>query len=254
MTSQFKDHFSRRAPAYAAFRPRYPAALFDFLAGLAPGRELAWDCGTGNGQAATSLAERFARVVATDPSAEQIAHASPHPKVEYRIARERESGLSDGSVDLVTAAQALHWFDCDAFFREARRVLRPGGVLAAWCYVDPRLDDPALDHVLQDYYAGTVHDYWPPERRFTEDGYRSIAFPFPDLEAPTLWLEMNPNLHEFSGYLRTWSATQRYVEAHGRDPVDDVEAALIPCWGDPSARRSLRWPLHLRASRSPAAA
>lgn len=248
----FKDHFSAKAPAYAAFRPRYPQALFDFLVGLAPGRELAWDCGTGNGQAAASLSERFARVVATDPSSGQLANATPHPRVEYRVARENDSGLRDASADLVTAAQALHWFDLRAFFGEARRVLRPSGVLAAWCYVDPALEDPALDRVLQDY-AGTVEKSWPPERKYTLDGYRSIAFPFPDLEAPKFWLEMSPTLPEFAGYLRTWSATQRYVEAHGRDPVNDVEAELGKLWGAPSARRPMRWPLYLRVCRAPGA-
>lgn len=251
MREAFKDHFSANAPAYAAFRPRYPEALFDFLVGLAPGRALAWDCGTGNGQAAVSLGQRFAHVVATDASAGQIANAAPHPRVEYRVAHENDSGLRDTSADLVTAAQALHWFDVRAFFGEARRVLRPRGVLAAWCYVDPALEDPALDRVLQRYYAGTVRDYWPPERKYTLDGYRSIAFPFPDLEAPRFWLERSPTLPEFAGYLRTWSATQRYVEAHGRDPVNDVEAELGTLWGDPSARRPMRWPLYLRACRAP---
>ena len=251
MTPPFKDHFSKRAPGYAAFRPRYPAALFDYLAGQAPGLELAWDCGTGNGQAATGLAELFERVVATDPSAEQIAHATPHPRVEYRVARERESGLSGGSVDLVTAAQALHWFEFDGFFGEVRRVLRHGGVLAAWCYLDPHLDDPALDRILQDYYAGTVHEYWPPERQYTRDGYRTIAFPFPDLEAPSFRIEVSPTLPEYLGYLRTWSATQRYIEANGRDPVLDVEAAMRAVWGEPDLRREMRWPLHLRVCRAP---
>jgi SAM-dependent methyltransferase len=248
----FKDYFFATAPAYAAYRPRYPDALFDFLAGLAPGLGLVWDCATGNGQAATGLAKRFARVVATDASREQIANATPHPRVEYRVAREDASGLAAASADLVTVAQALHWLDPGTFFGEARRVLKPGGLLAAWCYVDPDLIEPALSRVLQDYYAGTVHDYWPPARKSTETGYRSIAFPFPDLEAPRLSLEMRPTLAEFTGYLRTWSATKRYVEAHGRDPVIEVERALRPIWGDPSDRKLLRWPLHLRVSRAPA--
>ena len=251
MTAPFKDHFSASARAYAAFRPRYPDALFDFLAGLAPGRALAWDCGTGNGQAAVALAERFEQVVATDASAEQIAAAERHPRVAYRVARESASGLADHTADLVTAAQALHWFDAAAFFAEAARVLTPGGVLAAWTYVHPALDDPVLYPVLEAFAEGPVKACWPPERRFTEEGYRSIAFPFPDLEAPSFELEMNPTLAELVGYLRTWSATRRYVEAFARDPVAEVEVALAPLWGDPSRRKVLRWPLHLRVCRAP---
>ncbi len=251
MTSPFKDHFSASARAYAAFRPRYPDALFDFLAGLTPGCALAWDCGTGNGQAAVALAERFERVVATDASAEQIDNAEHHPRVAYRVARESESGLADHGADLVTAAQALHWFDSAAFFGEAARVLKPDGILAAWTYVHPALDDPVLFPVLEAFAEGPVKACWPPERRFAEEGYRSIAFPWPDLEAPAFQLEMNPTLAELVGYLRTWSATRRYVEAFGRDPVAGAEAALAGLWGDPSHRRRLRWPLHLRVCRAP---
>lgn len=189
-------------------------------------------------------------MVATDASASQIAHAVPHPRVTYLVARAEASGLAQSLFELVTVAQALHWFDHAAFFAEARRVLVPGGVLAAWIYLDPFLGDaPDLDVALQ-AFDRIVDPYWPPERRYTDSGYRAIAFPFTEVAAPELQLVMEPTLGELCGYLRTWSATRRYVEQEGRDPVLDVEAELLRSgWRDPSERRRLCWPLFLRVGR-----
>ena len=243
----FRDHFSAAAADYAAFRPTYPGELFDWLAGLSPGRVLAWDAGTGNGQAAAALAERFERVLASDASAGQIAHALPHPRVEYRVARAEDSGLADAVCDLVTAAQALHWFDIPAFFAEARRVLRPAGVCAVWTYTLPSLDQADCDALLKSY-MGEVDAYWPPERHFVDTGYRTVAFPFEEIAAPALTLELHPELQEFAGYVRTWSASQRCAQAIGHDPVDAFESRLRGAW-PAGARLRLHWPLHVRAGR-----
>lgn len=243
----FPDHFSGVAEGYARFRPGYPAALFAWLAERAPGRGLAWDCATGSGQAAPGLAEHFARVVATDASAEQVAHAAPHPRVEYRVAPAERSGLPDGSADLVAVAQALHWLDLPAFYREARRVLRPGGLLAAWCYVRLTLSDPALDRAFAALYDDVLGPYWPPERRWVEEGYAGLPFPFREVAAPALAIEARLTLDELAGYLGTWSATRRHREATGRDPVPDAVEALRRGWGDPAAPRPVRWPLAVRA-------
>src|SRR5215475_11590766 len=124
----FKDHFSRQAANYAKFRPRYRRELFDYLASIAPGRELAWDCGTGNGQAAVGLASVFDRVIATDASKKQIANAEPHNRVEYHVAPAENSGIPSGTIDLIMVAQALHWFDLDRFYGQAGRVLKPDGI------------------------------------------------------------------------------------------------------------------------------
>ncbi|HEX2190266.1 MAG TPA: class I SAM-dependent methyltransferase, partial [Longimicrobiaceae bacterium] len=205
------------------------------------------DCATGSGQAALGLAEHFARVAATDASAEQVAHAQPHPRVEYRVAPAERCGLPGRSADLVTVAQALHWFDLPAFHREARRVLRPGGLLAAWGYGNPVLPDAALDDVLADFYDRVVGPYWPPERRLLLEGYASVPFPFRETPAPPLAIEADLTLQELAGYLRTWSATSRYVAAHGADPVVALLAELRPGWGDPATARRVRWPLAVRA-------
>ena len=247
----FKDHFSDRAAIYAACRPTYPAALFAYLAGLVPRRDCAWDCGTGSGQAAVGLAAHFARVVATDASEAQLGHAVPHPRVAYRVARAEASGLAAGSVDLVTVAQALHWFDIDAFHAEARRVLAPGGALAVWTYGDVALDEPALDAALHRFTRETVGPYWPPERRLVDEGYRTVPFPWREVAAPRFDLTQTWTPAELAGYLRSWSATARYRAAHGRDPVDEVEAELRGAWGDPDARRVVRWELSLRVGYAP---
>ena len=244
----FRDHFSASAAGYAAFRPTYPPALFDFVLGLQPGRALAWDAGTGNGQTALELAHHFDRVAATDASSAQIKHATPHPRIAYAVGRAESSGLADASCDLVTVSQALHWFDIPAFLAEAARVLKPRGAVAAWGYADPALDDPVCDAVLQQY-LGAVNAYWPPERALVDARYRGIPFPFDEVEAPTLELELHPTRAEFAGYVRTWSASLRYREAMGGDPVEAVEAGLRPQWPD-GERRRLHWPLFMRAGRN----
>ena len=180
MTDDFKDHFSKQSKFYADCRPTYPEPLFDYLATLVPATARVWDCATGNGQAAQALAGRFAEVIATDASANQIANARPVAGVEYRISAAENSGLSNNSVDLITVAQALHWFDFPAFFAEVERVLRPGGVLAVWGYELFQID-PAMDAVIGDLYSRTLRDYWPPERRLLERGYADIVFPYPPL-------------------------------------------------------------------------
>lgn len=244
----FHDHFSGHAGSYARFRPRYPTALFDHLASRAPGCGRAWDCGTGSGQAAVALAEYFEMVVASDPSARQIANAEPHARVAYLVASAERSPLAASSCDLITVAQALHWFDTPRFFAAARRILRPQGVVAVWCYELMRIT-PALDAVIEHYYRDVVGPYWPPERQLVEEGYRSIAFPFEEWQAPPLAMANNLDLSALLGYLDTWSAAQRYRAARGEDPLDRVRDRLREAWGDPARRRTVRWPLSLRIGR-----
>jgi SAM-dependent methyltransferase len=249
---QFHDHFSAGAAEYARFRPRYPAALFAFLAGLPSERSMAWDCATGSGQAAVALAEHFARVIATDASAAQIAHGEPHPHVQYQVAAAEQSGLPGASVDLISVAQALHWFDLPAFYTEAARVLRPGGILAAWCYAVLTLPSPELQRCVDRFYKETVGPYWPPERALVEDGYRSLPFPWPEIPSPAFAMEAPMSLDTLIGYLGTWSATQRYRLATGVDPLPDLREELATLWGDPQTLMIIQWPLALRVGRKPA--
>jgi SAM-dependent methyltransferase len=241
----FKDHFSTQAGTYARARPGYPAALFDWLAAQAPARRLAWDAGCGNGQAAQALAEYFERVVATDPSAAQLEHAPPHPRIDYREEPAETPSLPAGRVDLITVAQALHWFDLERFHEAANRVLAPGGVIAEWSYALCEVD-PGVDRVFMRLYDGVLGAYWPAERRHVETGYADLPFPFRRLEAPTFAMVCRWTLPQYLDYLRSWSASARYRAAHGEDPVSLLAGALAAAWGDPRAAREVRWPLALR--------
>lgn len=247
--SSFPDHFSTVASQYALSRPRYPDALFDWLATLPARRSVAWDAGTGNGQAALGLAPRFARVIATDASAAQLASAPPHPRVHYRVALAADSGESPGTVDLVTAAQALHWFDLASFYAEVERVLHPGGAIAVWTYGLPAFRDVATDAAFLPF-ASMMGPWWPPERRLVDTGYRTLPFPFAEITTPALEVTADWTLAEFTGYLRTWSAVTRYMGATGGDPVVAAEARLARVWGADCAARRVAWPLSIRAGRS----
>jgi SAM-dependent methyltransferase len=242
----FQDHFGSVAADYAQSRPGYPRALFDWLASLCARHDLAWDCGTGNGQAAAALAGHFRQVLATDASAAQIAQAIPHSHVAYRVASAERCGLTDDSADLVVVAQALHWFDLDRFYAEARRVLKPEGVIAAWSYGVLKVDDAAVDTQVQAFYRDQVGAYWPPERHHVETGYRDLAFPFAPIEAPAFSMQVEWTLAQLLGYFRSWSATARFIQDQGYDPVGELEQSLEGFWGNPERQCGLVWPLFLR--------
>jgi len=243
----FKDHFSSHARDYASYRPGYPEELFDFVASLPSHRGTVWDVGTGSGQAALGLAERFERVIGTDPSAQQLEHAEPHPRVEYRVAPAESSGLPDASVDLVAAAQAFHWFDFDCFFAEARRVLAPGGAVVVWTYNLARVSPP-VDAWTDRLAHGIVGPYWPPERKWVNEEYRTIPFPFPEVEAPSFFHRERWDLERYLLYIGTWSACQRYARETGSDAIAENRRDAEPLWGDPREERIISWPIFLRAS------
>jgi SAM-dependent methyltransferase len=250
MSGHFQDHFSTCASAYAEHRPGYPAELGTFLGGISPGRELAWDCGTGSGQVAIVLAAEFERVVATDPSQEQLAHARPHPCIEYRRALERDSGLPGGSCDLVTAGQAAHWFDLPAFYLEVDRVLRPGGALAIWCY-NRTLVDPAIDPVITRFQYQRVGRYWPSGREHTDAEYRTMPFPYERIDAPPIAIRHSWTRRQLESYMGTWSSVRRCREAEGVDPMIELARDLDPVWPDVNEVREVRWPLCIIAGLKP---
>ena len=244
----FKDHFSGHAADYARFRPNYPPKLFDYLASISPEHDLAWDCATGNGQAAGGLADHFAKVIATDASARQIESAQPHPRIGYSVAPAEASGIDPDSVDLVLVAQALHWFDMDRFFAEAKRVSKESGILAVSTYTLVSVN-PEIDAILSKFYYETTGPYWPPERELVETNFEKISFPFPELPSRQFEIRQQWNLAQLTGYLGTWSATKKFIAACGFDPVDSVLQELGSVWHDRDQARYVTWPLKLRTFR-----
>jgi hypothetical protein len=247
-TTTFKDHFSGHAADYSRYRPgAYPDALFKALAALAPDQEVAWDCATGNGQAALGLAEHFAHIEATDASEKQIVAATPNPRIRYSVAPAERSGLSEASVALVMVAQALHWFDLGGFYAEVRRVAKPQALLACSCYMRCSVN-PAVDATTETLYSGILGDaYWPPERKHVERGYADLDFPFTEIALPAFDMEVQWTLEGYVGYLRSWSATQNYIRKNGKDPLELVGDELLQAWGDPTAVRPVLWPMTVRA-------
>ncbi|MDB4960808.1 MAG: uncharacterized protein JWP01_807 [Myxococcales bacterium] len=241
----FADHFSTVAARYAACRPHYPAALVDALADRSP-QGTAWDIGCGTGQLSVALADRFARVIATDPAQALLDQAPSHPRVEYRCASAEVSGLPDASIELAVAAQAAHWFDWPRFVAELERVAKPGALLALVSYGNLVVDEQVGS--LMELYRDAVGPYWPKGREHVEDGYRNLALPWPAVEAPAIEMTASWARDELLGYVQTWSATVKLLEREGPAAVNALHDQLARCWPD-GERRTIRWPLAIRLAR-----
>jgi len=246
---KFRDHFSGVASDYAAFRPQYPTALFNWLASVTQRHDVAWDCACGSGQASRTLTPFFDRVIATDASPVQVASAPEIEKTHFVVAASESVPLADGTVDLVTVAQALHWFVGETFFAEVERVVRPGGVFAAWTYGMPYVDSEAVEKAVHRFIDGPLGPYWPEEIRLVLDGYASIDLPFEELETPAFELQVDWTVARFLGFARTWSAVGRYHDERGDDPLVQLAAELEGLWVDETDLLPISWRLDLRAGR-----
>ncbi|HEX3868195.1 MAG TPA: class I SAM-dependent methyltransferase [Gemmatimonadaceae bacterium] len=242
------DHFSVVSAGYAAYRPRYPLALFEAVVPLAPRRRLAWDCAAGSGQATIDLANWFDHVIATDMSLSQISSAPEHPKVTWYVAKAEQSKIASDTVDFIAVAQALHWFDQAAFFAEARRVAAPDGILAVWSYGSIEIDGE-LGRAVSHFEHDSLGQYWPAERNYVNELYATIRFPFDEIRVPPVQMEEHWTQQQLLGYMRTWSARSRYMATNGKDPVDEFEHDVAKLWRDADTPRTMRWPLTIRVGR-----
>jgi SAM-dependent methyltransferase len=237
--------FTKQSDAYRAARPGYDPQLFARLAELAPGRSLAWDAGCGSGQATLDLAQHFEHVIGTDVSQPQLDRAPQAANVSYRCEPAQRSSLADQSVDLTLVAQALHWFDIDGFYEEVRRVSKPGALLAVLSY-NLLEASPQVDILVHKLYNEVLNGYWAPERAHVESGYRTIPFPFPQIDMPAAMLSAQWDLKRFINYLESWSAVQTYKEKNGADPLAPFRDAFAKCWGEPQRQMTINWPLSVR--------
>lgn len=243
--TKFKDYFSSHSPDYLKYRPRYPKEYFRYLSTLVEEHDQAWDCATGNGQAAHGLLPYFRRIIASDASIDQLYQAIPHERITYLLAMAEQVPIEDSSIDLVSVAQALHWFSFEKFYAEVRRVSKPGGIIAASTYGWTTISE-SIDPIIRQYADEIVGPYWPPERTYVDNEYRTLPFPFKEIDGPRFTMEQQWTVDEFLGYLGTWSSTQRYRKDHGSDPLKLIREELCSAWGAPDATRLVRWPLHTR--------
>ena len=225
-----KDNFSTQADVYARYRPDYPPALYEFVLKNVQERNTAWDCGTGNGQTAKVLAKHFAQVYATDISEQQISKAVKATNITYSIQPAEKTQFADNSFDLITVSQALHWFKLDLFYKEVYRLGRPGSWIAVWVYNLPRIS-PIIDEIIGiQFYKEKIGRYWDPERKFVDEQYATIPFPFPEIQCPILSMDFYWTIEELLGYISSWSAVQKFIQAEGQDPLEELKIKLSAHW------------------------
>jgi ubiquinone/menaquinone biosynthesis C-methylase UbiE len=241
----FRDYFSQQAKEYARHRPRYPEAMFDYLASLPPSNEFVWDCGTGNGQAALALAGKFQRVIATDASATQIENAFPHERISYRVEPSEKTTIPSNSVDLITVGTAVHWFEFEPFYAEVRRIGKPGGILAVWTYFFPVIE-PEIDRWLQHFYWVTLKGFWPERIHYLEERYETLPFPFKEIQPPKFEMEATWGVDNLIGFLGSWSAVRKLIQAQGEGTLEGPLKELNRIWGKGTKVRAIRWPLYFR--------
>lgn len=239
-----KDNFSTQSAAYAQFRPTYPQELYDFLLSLVAEKNTAWDCATGNGQVARELANHFKQVFGTDISENQLKHAVLQDNISYLAEPSERSSFGDHVFDLITVAQAIHWFQFDAFYLEVKRTLKPGGIFAAIGYGIMQVDQK-VDQVIDVLYEDILGEYWDKERVYIEEEYETIPFPFEEITTPDFAIKTTWNFDELIGYLNTWSSLQHYIKANGKNPLELVMSDLKTAWGA-DAEKEITFPVLLR--------
>ncbi len=245
MTNVFKDYFSENSSGYSQYRPHYPEPLFNYLSSICFQHHRAWDCATGTGQAASKLADYFDTIIATDASSSQIEQAIQNDRIIYQVATAEDTMIENNSIDLITVAQALHWFDINRFADEVQRVIREGGIVAAWTYNLFSINTD-FDRILHYLYQTTLGPFWPVERKLVEEEYRNIQLPLKPVQPPAFEMTAQWTFSQVIGYLNTWSAVKKYTQSTGHNPVELQYKSLLKAWGPPEQVRTIRWPLTLK--------
>jgi SAM-dependent methyltransferase len=243
----FKDNFSKQSDIYVKYRPLYPLELYAYLSSLTPEHKVAWDCGTGNGQAAIGLAEFFDQIIATDPSEQQIGNSLKNQRIKYCVEKAENSSVETNSIDLLTVANALHWFDFNTFYTEAKRVLKTNGIIAAWAYGNPEISSE-IDPIINHFHDFILKDYWLAENRLVENEYKTIPFPFEEIDSPSFYYKKPMALNGLIGLLNTWSATQRFIDKNGFSPTEQLNHELLKIWNDGS-EKIFTWKLILKVGK-----
>lgn len=238
-----KDLFSGHSKIYAAFRPTYPEELYQFIFKHVARKSVAWDCATGNGQAAQRLAKDFKKVFATDISQKQLDQAAQAENIFYSVSKAEETSFPDNQFDLITVGQAIHWINTNDFYQEAIRTSKPDGILAVWGYSLLTIN-PEIDKLIQDFYTNVVGKYWDQARKLVDEKYKNIPFPFEVIPTPEFSLNVNWTIDHLAGYLTSWSATQKYIETHSVNPVPELVERIKPIWKDEI--KSASFPLFLK--------
>lgn len=241
------QYSSRLADIYSKSRPTYPDELFSFLASKTPDNRYALDCGTGNGQAAISLSKRFSQVIASDMSIDQLKNARVFKNVNYVIAKAENFPIREKSIDLITVAQALHWFNLTDFYPEVIRVLKPRGIIAVWAY-HVFHTNPKIDNIIFGYYQ-LLEPYWSSKIKLIEEKYKTIPFPFEEIIHPSFEMIVSWSLYELLDFLSSWSATSKFLSEKGYSPIQEIREELLGVWGSPNRRRLFKGPLYLRVGK-----
>ena len=242
-----KDLFSGHSKIYAAFRPTYPEELYQFIFKHVANKSVAWDCATGNGQAAQRLATDFKKVYATDISQKQLDQAVQLENVFYSVSKAEETSFQDNQFDLITVGQAIHWIDTEKFYKEAVRTSKPGGILAIWGYSLLSIN-PEIDTLIMEFYTGVVGEYWDQARKLVDGKYKDIPFPFDTIPSPEFQIKVNWTIDHLAGYLTSWSATQKYIEVHSVNPVPDLIEKIKSLWRS-GENKHASFPLFLKLGR-----
>jgi ubiquinone/menaquinone biosynthesis C-methylase UbiE len=243
-----KDLFSNQASLYAQYRPGYPRGLYEYIIQQVTNRQLAWDCATGNGQAAVELAQYFEKVIATDISEKQLQQAQPHEKITYSITTAEQTPFADNSFDCITVAQAYHWFKFDEFGKEVKRVAKPDAIVAIWGYSLVVCEDDAVNTLINTFYRGTVGAYWDKERRYIDEHYTTVPFPYEPLPAKEFRISVQWNRQQLAGYFNTWSSVQHFIKANQYNPVNELAVEIEKVWGNDEAK-DFYFPLFLKLGR-----